>query len=38
MTPTQKLEIYHKIARHVWAIMMLIAELHVGVKPNWKKT
>lgn len=32
-----KLELYHKLARHFWAIIMLIAELHLGVKPSWKK-
>lgn len=32
-----RLNSYHKIARHVWAIVMLIAQIHTGVKPNWKK-
>lgn len=32
----QKLELYHQIARHVWAILLIIAELHVGIRPNWK--
>ncbi len=31
-----KLELYHQLARHIWAIVLLVAELHLGVKPNWK--
>jgi hypothetical protein len=32
-----RLDIYHKIARQLWAIMILIAQLDTGAKPNWRK-
>ena len=32
-----KLELYHQIARHLWAIVVVIAEIHLGVHPNWRK-
>jgi len=31
------LDIYQKIARHLWAIIVLLAQLHTGTKPNWRK-
>lgn len=31
------LDIYQKIARQLWAIIILVAQLHTGAKPNWKK-
>ena len=27
--------IYYKIARQLWAIVLLIAELELGQKPDW---
>ena len=32
-----KLDIYLKLARHVWAIVILLAQLDLGVKPDWKR-
>jgi hypothetical protein len=32
-----RLDLYHKIARQLWAIMILIAQLDTGAKPNWRK-
>lgn len=26
-----------RIARHLWAIMLIVAELWTGVKPNWRR-
>lgn len=31
-----KLELYHQVARHIWAILLLVAEIHLGVKPKWR--
>ena len=25
-----------RIARHLWAIMLIVAEMLTGVKPNWR--
>lgn len=32
-----RLDIYHKIARQVWAIIILIAQLDTGARPQWRK-
>lgn len=32
-----KLEIYHRIARQMWAIIVLLVQLHLGVRPRWNK-
>jgi len=29
--------IYFRVARLMWAMVLLFAELHTGDKPNWKK-
>ena len=29
-------ELYNQLARHVWAIILIIAELHLGIKPMFK--
>ncbi len=28
---------FFRIARHLWAIMLIVAEMVTGEKPNWRK-